>query len=155
MSSLFLLFRPRQGLPSRPSRTFLGRDELAPLSSCSSTASPNALLLARSVMATFRAFTSSPRSISISLPCVADSTTGFPCTFVLDAMACAVGWAAAVPCATAAALASAACRLASSDSMYSSLPRSANGHTTLDHGKTRDRAGTHMCLLTNSPANPV
>lgn len=145
MSSLLRLLRGRHGLPSLPRRARF----LEP-SSSSSRASPARRRLACSVMAALRMRTSSPRSTSCSLPCIVGrSPNGLVGSDT-------VGWASGAPdCCSVfdSWLAfSTACRLANSDSMYSSLhdqfvSRAAQGH--------RSGGGTYICLLTSSPTNPA
>lgn len=119
-SSLPRLLRDRHGLPSLPSRArFLGP------SSESSTASPARRRLACSVMAAFRMRTSSPRSTSCNLPCIVGrSPNGLAGSTTID-LACRPPCCrcCCFCCSTSASWVafSAACRLANSDSMYSSL----------------------------------
>lgn len=142
MSSLFRLFRPRHGFPSRPTRSFLGLPSL----STSSSGWPSSRRRARSVSAMFLARASSPRSISISFPVIADccATTGFPSTVVVDGPPDA-GVCGLDPAVAAASAASRwRCRLVSSDSMYSSLPWSVTDHLNI-HKAAASGMLTYAC----------
>lgn len=145
-SSLPRRLRPRHGLPSLPILTRF----LEP-SSSASIASPARRLRACSVMFALRIRTSSPRSTSCSLPCMVGRSPS-----------CLVGSALVEPdglddccccCRFSASVAfSAACRLANSDSIYSSLHD--QPMSSVMWGGAGDRA-TYICLLTSSPTSPA
>ena len=149
MSSLPRLLRPRHGLPSLP---ILARF-LEPSSSVSTT-SPARRLRACSVMFALRIRTSSPRSTSCSFPCMVGRSPSRLVGSALDEPAgCEVFCCCCCCCRFSASVAfSAACRLANSDSIYSSLHDQPISSVTWGSAAV---GATYICLLTSSPTSPA
>jgi hypothetical protein len=150
MSSLPRLFLGLKGLPSRPSRTFFRRrGSPSPSPSASSVSWPARRRRALSVSDTLRLRASSPRSISISLPCMVNFR-GSACRTAGAAVASTPAPACVVVVPPFSADSS--CRWASFDSTYSILPGSAAPTLTPDNGDDMGGRGlTCACSPTRRP----